>query len=463
MSDTTKIEWSDASWNVVTGCTEVSPGCDRCYAKTFAERWRGTPGHHFENGFDLQLRPERLTIPMAWKKPRKVFVNSMSDLFHKDIPDEHIARTFAVMALTPRHTYQVLSKRHARMRSLLSSQAFQHQVAKAIDALSVDLAHDPNESWADIPGFVGYQASTHGNVRSLNGPLATCINPQTGRHTVTLWNSGNPSTRTIHRLVLMAHMPNADESLEVCHKNGNKTDNRLANLRWGSRSENQREKVRHGSRGGPQKLTQSQAQQIRQARKAGRTQQAIADEFGISRPLVSLIESGKAWAGPDLTWPLPNVHLGVSVEDQKRADLRIPALLDTPAAVRFLSCEPLLGPVDLSTYLDRVEYKGSEHQADVGGIDWYGPRIGWAIVGGESGSGARPMNPKWVADIVQQGQAVGTAVFVKQLGTVWARDTAYAGKTVAAHGDTKGGNPDYWPAHLRIREYPAPATEHGDG
>jgi protein gp37 len=82
MSDNTKIEWSDATWNPVTGCTEVSPGCDHCYAKTFAERWRGTPGHYFENGFDVQLRPDKLRLPLSWRKPRKVFVNSMSDLFH---------------------------------------------------------------------------------------------------------------------------------------------------------------------------------------------------------------------------------------------------------------------------------------------------------------------------------------------------------------------------------------------
>ena len=87
MSDTSKIEWTDATWNPVTGCTKVSPGCDHCYAETFAERWRGTPGHHFENGFDVTLRPERLDQPLHWKRPRRIFVNSMSDLFHEAVPD----------------------------------------------------------------------------------------------------------------------------------------------------------------------------------------------------------------------------------------------------------------------------------------------------------------------------------------------------------------------------------------
>jgi protein gp37 len=119
VSDKTGIEWTDATWNPVTGCTEVSPGCDHCYAKTFAERWRGTPGHHFENGFDVTLRPSMLELPLRWRKPRRIFVNSMSDLFHKDVPDEYIARVFAVMALAPQHTFQVLTKRHARMRSLV--------------------------------------------------------------------------------------------------------------------------------------------------------------------------------------------------------------------------------------------------------------------------------------------------------------------------------------------------------
>lgn len=114
MSDGTAISWSDATWNPVSGCTEVSPGCAHCYAKTFAERWRGIEGHYYEHGFDVQLRPQQLEKPLTWKKPRRIFVNSMSDLFHEAIPDEYIDRVFAVMALCPQHTFQVLTKRIER-------------------------------------------------------------------------------------------------------------------------------------------------------------------------------------------------------------------------------------------------------------------------------------------------------------------------------------------------------------
>jgi protein gp37 len=279
MSDT--IEWTDSTWNPITGCTKVTPGCDNCYAETFAERWRGTAGHHFENGFDLTLRPNALTMPLRWRKPRKVFVNSMSDLFHKDIPDEYIARVFAVMALTPQHTYQVLTKRHGRMRSLLSTQDF----------------------------------------------------------------------------------------------------------------------VR------------------------------LVDDFR---------EQTQPGCG-DFNWPLPNVWLGVSVEDQKRADLRIPALLETPAAVRFLSCEPLLGPVDLDgpiipgrgrpklTYwlTGRPYWDESKATTTSTGLTMApistGPSIDWVIVGGESGPDARPMHPDWARTI--RNQCVNSAVpfLFKQWGA-WGVD-----------------------------------------
>lgn len=115
MSDNSTIEWTDATWNPVTGCTQVSPGCDHCYALTFAERFRGVPGHPYEQGFDLKLWPERLRLPLTWRKPRRIFVNSMSDLFHKDIPDEYIRQVFDVMVKANWHVYQVLTKRSARL------------------------------------------------------------------------------------------------------------------------------------------------------------------------------------------------------------------------------------------------------------------------------------------------------------------------------------------------------------
>ena len=273
MSDNSAIEWTDATWNPVTGCTKVSPGCDHCYAETFAERWRGTPGHPFENGFDVTLRPERIAQPLRWRKPRRVFVNSMSDLFHDDVPDDFIARVFGAMSAAPKHTFQILTKRHGRMRSLLSSESFRPQVAR----------------WAGM----------------------------------------------------------------MC-ENGDQMHD-------------------------------------------------------------------QAMYGP---WPLPNVWLGVSVEDQKRADLRIPALLGTPAAVRFLSCEPLLGPVDLARYLtgdcpacgdDITEDPCGLVHADMA-LDPSAAAISWVIVGGESGPGARPMDPAWARSLRDQCVAGGVPFFFKQWG-----------------------------------------------
>lgn len=268
MSDHTKIQWTDATWNPVTGCTQVSPGCDHCYALTLAERFRGTPGHYFEQGFDVVLRPDKLAQPLHWKKPRLVFVNSMSDLFHEEIPDEYIARVWAVMAMSRRHTFQVLTKRHGRLRSLLSSERFKVW------------------TWAAQAELLG-----------------TCT--------------------------------------------------------------------------------------------------------------------------PDDTWPLPNVWLGVSVEDQKWANIRIPALLETPAATRFISAEPLLGPVDLHGPIDesgqhrpRLKYWLTGRPGfNLDGYHSIGPKLDWVIVGGESGRGARPMHAEWARTLRDQCVETGTAFHFKQWGT----------------------------------------------
>jgi protein gp37 len=119
MSDRSAIEWTDATWNPVRGCTLISPGCTHCYAQTFAERFRGVPGHPYEQGFDLRLVPEKLPEPLRWRSPRMVFVNSMSDLFHEDVPLEYIQDVVRVMQLANWHTYQVLTKRSERLRDLL--------------------------------------------------------------------------------------------------------------------------------------------------------------------------------------------------------------------------------------------------------------------------------------------------------------------------------------------------------
>ncbi len=228
----TTIEWTDETWNPTTGCDRISPGCDHCYALTMAARLKGMGSAKYQNdgdsrtsgpGFALTVHPDTLDAPMRWRKPRKVFVNSMSDLFHQDAPDEFIARVFAVMALTPHHTYQVLTKRPQRMADLLN-----------------------------LPGFV---ASVMSEILAIPG----------------------------------------------CTK-----DQRDA-----------------------------------------------------------------AWC-----WPLPNVWLGTSIEND-RYTFRADHLRRTPAAVRFISAEPLLGPLP---------------SLDLTGIDWL-------IVGGESGHRSRPIEPEWVRDL----------------------------------------------------------------
>lgn len=259
MADRTGIEWTDATWNPVTGCTKVSEGCDHCYAETIAHRFTGTKA--YPNGFGVTLRPERLDQPLRWKRPRKVFVNSMSDLFHKDVPDDYIARVFAVMARAPQHTFQVLTKRPGRMRSLLNSPTFMQDVWRAFQ-------------------------------RPNLGPL---------------------------------------------------------------------------------------------------------DE--IER----------------MPWPLPNVWLGTSVENQKWADVRIPLLMETPAAIRFLSCEPLLGHIKLThlhSYCPTHDFPGG---FCVGRCrDRRLPD--WVIVGGESGPGARPMDPRWARHLRDDCTNAGIAFHFKQWG-----------------------------------------------
>lgn len=287
MSDNTAIQWTDASWNPTVGCTKVSAGCDHCYAERLTNRFRGA------GAFDtVVLRPERLQQPLQWKRPRRIFVNSMSDLFHADVPDGFIADVFGVMAHAERHTFQVLTKRHARMRALLSSAAFRDAV--------------------------------------------------------------------LDRVL--------------------------------------------------------------------RADRSARDRFTASR------------------WPLRNVWLGVSVEDQHWANVRIPALLGTPAAVRFLSAEPLLGPIDLWRAMcghtfTAVQTEPEPFPCCASNV----PRIGWVIAGGESGPGARPMDADWARSLRDQCAAYVVPFFMKQAGAVLAREWGCK--------DRAGHDPADWPEPFP-REYP---------
>jgi protein gp37 len=140
MAIQTTIEWTDSTWNPVTGCDQVSPGCDHCYALTFAERFRGVPGHHFAQGFDLKLWPERLSAPLQWKKPRRIFVNSMSDLFHAAVPNDFIDSVFETMVLADWHTYQILTKRPQRLVRLAGSLPWPDHIWVGVSVESNDYA-----------------------------------------------------------------------------------------------------------------------------------------------------------------------------------------------------------------------------------------------------------------------------------------------------------------------------------
>jgi len=272
MGANSKIGWTNNTWNPVTGCTQVSPGCDNCYAKRMATRLRGRCGYPADDPFRLTLHPSSLTNPLRWRKPRRVFVCSMGDLFHADVPDEMIAMVFAVMCLCPQHTFQVLTKRPGRMRQFLSRGYA--DVCAAIHALGIDLNK--------LPYY----------------PLK------------------------------------------------------------------------------------------------------IDDPGG---------------------WPLPNVWLGVTAENQEQAAARIHLLLRTPAAVRFVSVEPMLGAVDLTSV--KFPHGGYENvlrcdvsqRAKCAGIDKLNG-IDWVICGGESGPKARPMHPDWATALRDQCQEARVPFYFKQWG-----------------------------------------------
>ncbi|WP_045562696.1 DUF5131 family protein [Streptomyces sp. FxanaA7] len=312
MATNTSIEWADKTWSPIIGCDRVSPGCDACYAITTAHVRTSNPQpaiaaaftgttHKADGRVDwtgqINLLEDRLLQPLSWKKPVKVFVNSQSDLFHKNVPDEYIAKVFAVMALTPQHSYQLLTKRHARMRSLLR------------DECRCGAGHAPG---------------TH-----FRSKMAWAV------------SQANPD-----------RIPGLPTDAE-------------------------------------QRVTVA-------------------------------------------PWPLPGVWLGVSVENQQWADIRIPALLETPAAVRFLSCEPLIGPVDLwgkrdyrghrpqlTYWLDGRPGPGPEHTTSTGMTMHSivtGPRVDWVIAGGESGPKARPAHPNWFRTIRNQCAHSGVPFLFKQWG-----------------------------------------------
>lgn len=361
MSDNTHIEWTDATWNPIRAryrtadgvgellkrgwhCERISPGCVNCYAERMNRQRFGTGlpyNRTARDAVEIYLDEKGLTQPLHWRKPRRIFVCSMTDLFGEWVPDETIDRVFAVMALSPQHPFQVLTKRPERMREYVA--ASRQRIADAV------------RGFIDAPG--------RPRVRWLYGEdIAKSVEGST-------WDEPGWPYGTAH--------------------------------------------------------------------------------------------------GP--MWPLPNVWLGVSVEDQAAADSRVPVLLDTPAAVRFLSCEPLLGPVQLTAIRDREyivnglsgawERSLPEWEGEVESVPG-GPHVDWVIVGGESGPNARPFDVAWARSIVAQCRTAGVAVFVKQIGS-----RPYEAATLGdgTESDTptrwkpchpKGGDPSEWPEYLRVREFP---------
>lgn len=291
MGDNTKIEWTNATWNPLRGCTRVSEGCRNCYAERISARFSrsGQPyaglADMTEHGprwtGEVRLLPEELHVPLRWRRPRMVFVNSMSDLFHEKVPDEYIAAIFGVMAMSPQHTYQILTKRPVRM-----------------------------VEWFDKVGSDPASVLTDGAYR-----------------------------------------------YSLCD---------------------------------------------------GETECAIANYVNGWSRWRGMPDDGNPLNGTVRRWPLPNVWIGVSVENQEAADDRIPYLLKVPAAVRFLSCEPVLGPVDVRKWIG-----ASGNMLKVGYTYGY---INWVVAGGESGPGARPMHPDWVRSLRDQCAQAGVPFFFKQWG-----------------------------------------------
>lgn len=187
MSDNSKIEWTDATWNPVTGCNKVSPGCKHCYALTFAERWRGVPGHHFEQGFDLRLWHERLRLPMTWKSPKRIFVNSMSDLFHERVPFEFIQQVFKTMSACPQHQFQVLTKRPEQLLTVCNSLAWPDNVWMGVSIENEKYAYR-SELLRDVPARIRFLS-----VEPLLGAIPRL--PLRGIHWVIVGGESGPGAR----------------------------------------------------------------------------------------------------------------------------------------------------------------------------------------------------------------------------------------------------------------------------
>jgi hypothetical protein len=358
------------------------------------------------------------------------------------------------------------------MRAWVTDEHTRGRVARAMDAIRVPVMEVEEER--PIAEFPGYFVTNAGRVLSqLRGGMRVMRGDvgEQGHTRVTLRGANGRERRLVHRLVLEAFEgPPPTEEAQACHLDGNAMNNRITNLRWGTQADNWGDRTRHGEFRSYSKLTADQVIEIRRRGEEGESAYSIAKDFPVSDTQIRNILKGAQWVTePGVDWPLSNCWLGTSVEDQRRADERIPALLATPAAVRFISAEPLLGEVCLLAGPPTELPGGLTHSyswlhglSGVLGDDAEAivkvPKIDWVIVGGESGPGARPCDIGWIRSLVAQCQAAGTAVFVKQMGSAWAEAQKtrrrVEGDESWSRGDRKGGALEEFPADLRIREFP---------
>lgn len=194
MADGSAIEWTDATWNPVTGCTKITAGCDNCYAARFSERFRGVPGHPFESGFDLTLRPERLAQPLLWRRSRMIFVNSMSDLFHKEVPSAFVDAVFTTMEKADWHVFQVLTKRSSRLKAYLVKR-YAHTAPPAHIWLGVSVENE--RGGARIAHLAAAPAAVRFlSIEPLIGPVGTLR--LDGIHWVIAGGESGPGARPMH-------------------------------------------------------------------------------------------------------------------------------------------------------------------------------------------------------------------------------------------------------------------------
>jgi protein gp37 len=429
---TNGISWTDATWNPVVGCSIVSPACTNCYAMAQAariERMTGGNTHYagttkVVNGKPvwtgkLVLAPDHiLTAPLRWRRPRRVFVNSMSDLFHEDMPDEWIDQVFAIMALAQRHTFQCLSKRPERMMAYLSDSATVDRIAALVYSARHGQRDNSPDEWA-VPGEPGRDdLASREAARSRRDAGRRILS---GRDHLAV-HAGSSGVSNEGRLPAGLRHDQRDEDHDISAQAGVGGDQRTYLGGHDDQPQGRREGEQSAGEfgvGDDERAAPSRAgcsvggapspywleTPEDDAGGSGRSGNPAEASERRARDRHSRIVSHEAKGNQrnlhaqdldaHLVWPLANVWLGVTAEDQARADERIPDLLATPAALRFVSAEPLLGP---------VSFHGMLHRLD------------WIIVGGESGRGSRPTHPDWVRAIRDQCAEAGVAFHFKQRG-----------------------------------------------